>query len=448
MSNTELAMVLNSAKVIQVDRQAIVKVPAPFQDMLRQALTIVPPPTSDREVMVLYDEIEPGIFSIPRALVSKQKVPIILRSWPCLPSPFLKDLILRPVQREMLLKFTEGLKTYPYGGILKAPTGTGKTVMAIDLMSRINLKTLVIVPTDHLMGQWHEALKTFSHLTDRNIGKIRGATCKVDKCPVTIGMLHTIIKDKYPIRNLFGHVIFDEVHRVGAETFSRAAPLFHCSIRTGLSATPRRKDGAENLFFWHIGPVLAESGKADVTPYVLMVNYYNLGTHHSGCVWSGSLNIGRYYNKITNSAPRNRLLAKLISGAYKKGHHILLLSERIKMLDILKDILPEYGVESEDIGIFRGGFKQPERRILLATYGSAELGMDIPRLTCVVFGTPRTDVEQAVGRIMRKKAEGGLQPVVVDVTDTSSFLMNKWQSKRLSFYKGKGLSIQKVTVED
>ena len=78
---------------------------------------------------------------------------------------------------------------------------------------------------------------------------------------------------------------------------------------------------------------------------------------------------------------------------------------------------------------------------MIATYAMAEEGLDVPSLTTLILVTPRTDVTQAVGRILRKKHE---RPLVIDIIDQHSVFKNQWE-KRKKFYLKNKYSIIKTT---
>jgi len=118
----------------------------------------------------------------------------------------------------------------------------------------------------------------------------------------------------------------------------------------------------------------------------------------------------------------------------------LVLSDRINHLELLKCVLINSGIEESKIGMLIGSKKQLDRKIILGTYGSAGMGVDIPRLSALVLATPRAEVEQAVGRVLRKGS-----PIVVDIVDTASHIMKGWAVKRKKFYRRISDDIQDKT---
>jgi hypothetical protein len=75
--------------------------------------------------------------------------------------------------------------------------------------------------------------------------------------------------------------------------------------------------------------------------------------------------------------------------------------------------------------------------VIIATYAMAAEALDIKSLTTLMLSTPKTDVVQAVGRILRQT---GHQPVVLDIIDSHEPFRNQW-NKRMAYYKKEGYEI-------
>jgi len=382
----------------------------------------------------LYTEDNEG-FWVPRTLVSNSGIKVEeCKSWYAA-KQIQSNIILRPEQQELKDSFLSALSSYsPYGGILSSKTGSGKTVIMIDILTVLGGKTLIVVPTTFLMNQWKSQILKFTNLTEDDIGIIQQNRCEVNKKSVVIGMLHSLAMKKYTkeIYSAFHNVLFDEIHRIPTEVFSKAVSLFHAKYLLGTSATPRRKDGTENVFKYSIGNVIAKSTQLVSKPKVILLPYVGLDTNHLDCVYRGELSLGKYMNRLEQSRPRTVLLANIVYSLYKKNEDILLLSDRIQMLQNIKQLLIEAGVPKNIIGLLIANQKESDKKIILGTYGSAGLGADIPRLSALVFATPRTDIEQPFGRVTRV---AGRTPVVIDVVDIASSIMLKWMYSRLKFYK-------------
>jgi superfamily II DNA or RNA helicase len=78
------------------------------------------------------------------------------------------------------------------------------------------------------------------------------------------------------------------------------------------------------------------------------------------------------------------------------------------------------------------------KTIILATYAMASEGLDIKTLTTLVMATPKSDVCQSVGRILRSKHE---TPMVIDIVDNHTLFQNQYK-KRCTYYKSKNYLIE------
>lgn len=114
-------------------------------------------------------------------------------------------------------------------GVYWAP-GAGKTVLGLNACARIKGRKLIVVPTSTLREQWEKRLQTF-------MSDIAGE--------VTVATYQAYDKLK---RGDWALIIFDECHRLPANTFSRLATV-PAKYRIGLSATPYREDGRTDFIF-------------------------------------------------------------------------------------------------------------------------------------------------------------------------------------------------------
>lgn len=408
-------------KVEAVEAMALLSVSAEEKEELKEKLRLFN--TKKEFYLNMYAEDERG-FWIPRAITKR---PADNANWS--EYKFNHSITLNPTQQSLVSEFLDSLKDNPCGGIIASGTGTGKTIIGLYLIAHFGLKSLVIVPTDRIFHQWIDRCKQFLGIVP---SVIRGALCEYDS-PVTIAMLQTLRKDKFAfLKKEFGIVVFDEIHTISTEHFHTVAMKFWSKVNIGLSATPYRKDGMGNVFIWHIGKILATSNRVNMKPKVMVINYYNPSTSHTGCVWNGDLQLGRYINRLCRCSHRNTILAKLLKNAYDKGHNVLLLTERLNHIDTLAKLAENLGVKKEDIGKLTANKKEIDKQVIIGTYGSAGLGLDIPRLSCIILATPRTDIVQPVGRILRTKDR---DPIVIDIVDEYSEIMKKWYVKREKYYK-------------
>jgi len=183
---------------------------------------------------------------------------------------------LRDYQKEIVdiyLKSTEGVNGG--GGLLEIDVGMGKTVMALNIISKLKKKTLVIVHKSFLMNQWVERIKQF--LPDAKIGKIQGKILDIDGKDIVIGMLQSLSMKEYPqeIYDEFGLTIIDECHHISSEVFSRSLKRIVTYYALGLSATMQRKDGLTKVFKMFLGEVVCKKKrKGDEFVLVKGIDYY------------------------------------------------------------------------------------------------------------------------------------------------------------------------------
>lgn len=347
-------------------------------------------------------------------------------------------------------------------GIVQCPTGFGKSYCALAVTALMRVPTLVVVTKDDLFEQWIESAHEFLGLPYSKIGRIRQSTCDVVSKPITVGMIHSLsIEGKYPdwIKKQFGLVHFDEVQRLPADEFSKVAGMFASKWRLGWSATPDRADGKEVVFFGHIGPIRVVSDAHPMIPEV-----FRYKTNYTLPLVPRRINgkmkivklphqagkIGHVVSDMVKDEERNRLIAKLGSMCYKNGRNTVLFSDQLAHLETLYGYLLALGVRSNDIAFYVGGLKKAQkeeakkRKFLLATYSMMGEGSDVPTLDAAILSTPRSDVRQIVGRVIRS-LDGKQTPIVIDIVDDDSHVFEAYSNKRMKFYNSVGAKVTNVS---
>jgi superfamily II DNA or RNA helicase len=138
-------------------------------------------------------------------------------------------------------------------GVVVLPTGAGKTVVALMVIERLAVRTLVVVPTLELLAQWQRALGEKLSVPSATIGVVGGGRRDVRDLTVI-----TFDSAARPQRHLdgFGLLIVDEVHHLPATLYRRIVSKVAAPCRLGLSATPERLDGRHHDLDLLIGPVV------------------------------------------------------------------------------------------------------------------------------------------------------------------------------------------------
>lgn len=360
------------------------------------------------------------------------------------------DFELRENQVGMFENFCTHVQNGKTGFLLHAPTGFGKTASCLRMIAELGLTALVIVPRDFLVEQWIQRMLALTKLTREDIGIAQQGVCDFKGKKVVVGMIHSLAKDKYPaeFKKYFGVVVWDEVHVVGAETFSRTAGMFPARYRIGMSATPDRKDGLEDVFKLTIGqtflsPTSPDGARTLVSPKVFLRSYTSAKKHqYLSKMRDATSRRGVLISELSNDLARNALIAVYVKKFAESDRRVLVFSDRIEQLKLLKDILVKrHGMRAADIGLFTGSTKEGDRRIILqssqivlATYGVMSMGVDVPDLRALVFATPLSEAAQSVGRILRL-CENAKEPVVLDIIDTLYEDCVRWARSRQKYYQ-------------
>lgn len=362
---------------------------------------------------------------------------------------------LRENQVEIVENFMKA-KDECGGGIIAAGCAVGKTVMSIYLISKLKLKTLVLVNAEHLMDQWVERIEEF--MPNCRIGTIQGKVCDVVDKDVVLGMIHTICNTNkqfpsYAFKG-FGFVIADECHHLGASTFSQTLKRTGFKYTLGLSATPNRKDGLQNVFKNFLGDIIYKS--AIVKDDAVLTRIYNYN-NDDGKYNKVVLNIRKKPNNaaiITNiikCIKRNIFIYNIIKPLLDEGRQILILTERVDHAKWFEErILSE---ELCTVGLYIASNKKnlkdaKNARIIVGTYLMIKEGFDCKRLDTLIMSTPTSDIEQTTGRILRIETKKRVNPaLIIDICDQFSNFPGKGK-RRESYYKGRGYNISKFGVDD
>jgi superfamily II DNA or RNA helicase len=313
----------------------------------------------------------------------------------------------------------------------------------------------VVVHKDFLMTQWLDRIREF--LPGARIGKIQQDTIDTEDKDIVLAMVQSLSMKEYPPDTFdsFGFAIFDECHHLGAEVFHKSMMKVASKYSLGLSATPNRKDGLRKVFEWYIGPMVYMTTDKNQDYIETRIHEYSsndLSYCKEETLYSGKLCYPRMINNICSYQPRQQFILELILKEHKIGRKILILSDRREFLTIILDTLNEHiqGVA----GLYVGGMKPNELRdsqnkdIILGTFSMASEGMDIPKLNTIVLTSPKSDVVQSVGRILREKAEVRIfHPLVIDIKDIhpNLNLFRKQCDKRITYYKQQNHDIHLYT---
>jgi superfamily II DNA or RNA helicase len=334
------------------------------------------------------------------------------------------------------------------GGLLDVEPGKGKTVMALNIISRIKKKTLVIVHKTFLMNQWKERIQQF--LPDANVGFIQGKTIEVEGKDIVIGMLQTLSTKDFSedIVNQFGLTVYDECHHLSAEVFSQVMIRLNTNYILGLSGTMTRKDGLTKVFKWFIGPVVHKEKSESQEEVLIKALYFedpdNYEYNNVETDFKGNPQYSKMISKICSNESRTSMILNVIHHELKDNYEqqIMILAHN---KSLIAELFHKAQVFEKSVGLYIGGMKEEQlkesetKKIIIATYAMASEGLDIKTLTTLCMATPKTDVCQSVGRILRSKHK---RPLVIDIIDKHDIFQRQF-NKRKTYYNKKKYNIQK-----
>jgi superfamily II DNA or RNA helicase len=289
------------------------------------------------------------------------------------------------------------------------------------------------------MNQWVERIAEF--LPAARVGKIQGKIVDIENKDIVIGMLQSLSMKDYPssMFDCFGLTIVDECHHISSEVFSRSLQLIVTKNMLGLSATMNRKDGLTHVFKMFLGEIVYKV-KRDSDDFVLVksIEYSSAEEDYNSVItdYRGNVAYSSMISKLCSHIPRCEFILTVLKRELeeKDDQQIMVLAHNKNLLTYLYTEIEARDIAS--VGYYVGGMKDAAlkesetKKIIIATYAMASEALDIKTLTTLVLATPKTDIEQAVGRILRVKHE---RPLVIDIVDTHQVYQRQW-SKRRKFY--------------
>jgi superfamily II DNA or RNA helicase len=302
------------------------------------------------------------------------------------------------------------------------------------------------------MNQWTERIAQF--LPSARVGRIQGETMDVENKDIVLGMLQSISMKEYPASLLdgFGFTIIDEVHHISAEVFSRALFKVVTRYMLGLSATMKRKDGLTRVFKMFLGDVVYKKEREHTEGVMVKAIHYEHNSEEymkEHLNFRGHVNYSSMIKQLCEFIPRSEFIIQLLQNilTWHDGQQLMVIGHNRSLLMYLFERISQIGFATA--GYYLGGMKEADlkmsesKNIIIATYAMAAEGLDIKTLTTLVMVTPKTDVCQAVGRILRRQAA---QHLVVDIVDAQPIFKRQW-AKRLSFYKKQHYKIYESTKD-
>jgi superfamily II DNA or RNA helicase len=342
-------------------------------------------------------------------------------------------------------------------GLLVAPPGMGKTVIGIYLISRRARSALVLVHRRQLLDQWRSRLAMFLECDPADIGQIGGGKRKPTG-RIDVAMIQSLAR-KGEVKDLvadYGHVIVDECHHAPAASFERVLAEARARYVTGLTATPRRRDGHDPIAEMQLGPVRYAADP--LSPSVAPPFELRLVLRQTGfrCETADERpTIQAVYRALMEDRERNRLLLGDIRTAIEQGRNPIVLTERIAHLKLLERELKGHAT---NLVVMRGRTTARQRReaaetlarapdtesrLILATGRFAGEGFDDDRLDTLFLAMPiswRGTLIQYAGRLHRPHP-AKREVRIFDYVDRHVPMLDRMFRKRLAGYRSIGYDV-------
>jgi superfamily II DNA or RNA helicase len=253
-----------------------------------------------------------------------------------------------------------------------------------------------------------------------------------------------------------GLVIVDECHHIASEVFVQALPKVTSRYMLGLSATPDRKDKLMHVIHWFLGPLLYKSETGDSVDTKVRVEVYpyvNDDPEFNKVVLSsqGFVSVPIMVNKLADCADRTEWLCRIIEDVMDEDstRQMLVLTDRVNHAQAILDTLPDNwkaktAILSQKLPAAKRAIACTTMSILIGTYSMCKEGFDQPTLNTLMMATPRPDIDQIVGRILRtEKSVRTTHPLIIDIVDPT---FRRQHQQRLSLYKKRMYTIATMEI--
>lgn len=364
----------------------------------------------------------------------------------------LKELKMEPrdYQQEIVAAALANRK-----GIVRACTGSGKTLCTGMIAASLNKPTIIYVIGLDLLEQFHSL---FSSLFDEPIGFIGNGVCDIHRINVaSIWTISSALKIKAPVIDddldekelepnqiQSAHIlemlkqtkvhIFDESHVITTDTIKSIFNKIDPEYIYGFSGTPFRDDGSELLINSILGEQIINvpASRLIAAGYLAqpIIKFARVPKTYIGSGTSSYQTVYKEY--ITENIIRNKIIIENTKELLNKNYQILVLFKHLQHGKNLRELFDAENIAYEYLSgndALDKRLKVKERLLskksnLVLASSIFDIGVDIPSLSALVLaGGGKSSIRtlQRVGRVIRKSV-GKKYAAIVDFYDDIRYL--------------------------
>ncbi len=337
-------------------------------------------------------------------------------------------------------------------GVIVSPTGSGKTLIALELLRRRSQRSVILVHSALLATQWRDVIQLRLGIT---AGLIGDGSWIVGR-EITVAIMQTLNARPEKTRifaDQIGLVVVDECHHAPAGTFAEVIGMFPGKFRYGFTATPERGDGLELVIHRLLGDVVATVHPDEVQNLggivPALVNVVDTGCRFPQVNLQKKNAWTALVAALVEDQGRNAQIARL---AINLSHNrqTLVLTDRVEHAEALARLIPS-------ALLIHGKIPLKERqkrmthlttaRVVVGTKGLLGEGLDCSIWSALILASPMsgaTPLLQAVGRVIRP-APGKINGLVIDLVDAHPYTLGMYK-KRAMIYRQRQWIIRKMAA--
>lgn len=327
-------------------------------------------------------------------------------------------------------------------GTIVLPCGSGKTIVGLVAMSRLQTRTLILCPNVQSVHQWINEIRSKTNLDPSLIGEYSGDVKEIKPITVSTYQILTYRKpgeDEYLHFSLlrdgnWGFIIYDEVHMLPAPVFRITAEL-QSVYRLGLTATLIREDGREDEVFSLVGPKRFDTPWSELAEQGYIAEAYcheiRVSLREEDEVKYALAKKREKYRIASTNINKLEVVDYLVKK--HSSDSIIVIGQYIEQLEDIQKRFKWPIVTGKTSNKTRDEiyqkFRDKEIKVLIVSK-VANFAIDLPDCSVAIqvsgtFGS-RQEEAQRLGRILRpKEKESHFYTIITEFSEEEEFAMNR-----------------------